>query len=163
MPTTLAESIKLWGGVAGLLSAAVLIYDRLSSSRPRIGFSSERDDSPFANKEQFLTIENPSRGPMFIDRLISTSQNVLVSKFEDNSDVMGHRMAEMARAIIPPGSTARCSLTVMEARPPAVSLLLVFWSTGSGVMPHLPSFLILRPRKLLAIENDRRPGQHSEV
>lgn len=153
------ETLKIWGSVAGLLSGLFLVVDRATSGRPRVSFSSLRPDSALHWKEAVLLIENRSSAPIMIDNFWTSTRNLKASKFEDHSDFFGHPVAKRARALINPDTTTSFPLTISEDEPPGICLLVIFWTTGSGVLPHLPVIMLLQPQKLTQIEHERSPGK----
>ena len=154
------ETLKLWGSVAGLVSALWLIADKISGHRPVVSFGAARWEGDRPQwKEATLRIKNRAASPVMIDRFWSSSLDFAASKFEDHSDFFRHAGAMRARALIEPGETTTFPLSISEDTPPAWAILIVFWTTGSGVLPHLPIVLFVRPHRLALIEHDRKPGK----
>ena len=154
------ETLKIWGSIAGLLSAVWLILEKLSAHRPIASFASTRiSGDPFNSKEATLRIKNRSPSPIMIDRFWSSSPDFAASKFADHSDFFQHAGAIRARALIDSSDMVTFPLSISEDTPPSWCFLLIFWTTGSGVLPHFPIVMVLRPARLVLIEHERAPGK----
>jgi hypothetical protein len=60
---TLVEAIKLFGGIAGLLTAAFMVWDRFLRGRPLAEVTAEKR---FSNPEEYIRIKNPGPGDVLI-------------------------------------------------------------------------------------------------
>lgn len=63
---TLAEAIKLFGGLAGLVSAAFLIWDRWARGRPLAWVTAKEY---WASRYQYIRIQNPGPADLFIRKV----------------------------------------------------------------------------------------------
>lgn len=107
------EFIKIAGGIAGLASAAFLIYDRLVRDRPI--FAIHAKQGPPGDNPLFLRIHNSLDEDIVVENW--RIKPPLVGLSTDNSlrGIVGAVVGEIPRAIIPPRGTLNLVLVILGA------------------------------------------------
>jgi len=157
----IAEFIKFVGGLAGLASAAFLIYDRLVKSRPLVVLHRQ---SFGVNGHAFLRLINPADDDLFI--LSVACQPRLLGVAIDN-EVRGIADAIVSDAtknlIIPPEGEAQLpiiKLSGSEQQPNTQVKITVRWKRTKHVWPW-PRRISLKTSRAFVdqIESARPVGQ----
>jgi hypothetical protein len=148
------EEIKLFGGIAGLITAAFLVWDRWTRGRPLAWVTATRR---FGTLAEYICIINPGRSDLFIRevRVYPRTAGVLYGVAKDHSEkaVVSTLYSTEVNALLRAGAEKYLPIIPLPTNPgappkvPWVVCFLIFWrKTSSTWLPQLPAVVVTTTR-----------------
>jgi hypothetical protein len=137
------EAIKLVGGIAGLVSAAFLIWDRWARGRPLAWVTAKKFG---ASSYEYIRVVNPGPGGVFIRRVDVSPPIYGLAKDHSAGAIAGTLVDEDVQVFLETGKThdlvlidGRNQLEVPKDAPPQRVYMFIRWrKTSSSWLPQVP-------------------------
>ena len=101
--STLVEGIKLFGGIAGLATAAFTIWDRAIRSRPVVNLSTPIPKGFGVSARTMIKVRNPGATDIIIEDIESSEPHIHISSDDTITSLLQASMGIRNIAVVPAG------------------------------------------------------------
>jgi hypothetical protein len=142
------EAIKLFGGIAGLATAAFTIWDRLARGRPLAYVTLK--GSP-GNPYQYVRVKNVDRMDILITAIRPSPSRFRISKGHSLRAIVGAAMGERPAAILAPEQEHDFPVIIKSDEPASTIWFFISWRRASVTWMPLPPKVISTSTRDLAL------------
>jgi hypothetical protein len=142
MADPIFEGVKTIGSLSGLISIAILVFDRLVKNRPHMWVSIDRFGAGDGHAQ--LTVYNRSSAPIWIRRIKIRPALMRVARDSSIHGIAGSVLDDPYQVMLPPEQPRDFPLLAKRGEAPSQKRcwIWVFWrSTRYPGLPQVPAVL----------------------